>query len=159
MQWHEEKVKKHSKLGFDYMSTVRVVDVPAQKGEYVTSKTFKVCVGKSMYVITYIEENGETNLSVDTRPWEIMGDKPLSDDQYKLLYDTVKLIIEESKACKTRFMYEDIVGLSEPRQLGIDLFYKEINKDMFGSEKGYEMMSNKDRIIANGFDLKTSFRK
>lgn len=164
--WKLEKtkyktVKKLSKLGFYYASQVQI----KKKGETYNEGTSRRVItfpysNEVYYQLKYVTSCGENKIGGEDglRPWDIYpGDKDFPDSMLNALLKEVELFFINAKEAKVKgfFNYDYSSSSATP----IDSLKRSVFKDLFGNEKGPRFQTNEEKILAHGFDLKTSFRK
>jgi hypothetical protein len=83
-------------------------------------------------------------LGYETRPWEIVpGDKSFSDHFIEDLKREVDRIFE----------------MAEENKIEIGDRKRKVYRDLFGFPEGPKHMTDQEKILSHGFDLKESFRK
>lgn len=168
----EEKTRYESPLGFYYyVTTHKKVPTEKQKKILETTKTailyksFEIYGPNYHYLIRYPHAYNNTNISEDTRPWDLVDKNGLEDH----------FIIDLKNELDKLFAvtYKDKINLVENHKnywwqtnkeeqyskKSIGEFKCEIYKDIFGFKDGPKMQSNQEKILSHGFDLKESFRK
>lgn len=149
-----EKVKRVSPLGFYYYETIynptdHLANSSSVKVIYVTLNDVK-------YVISYLYRYGESKIDNDLRPYEIHpNDKPLEEHFIYALKDCIDGIIDEVIGCKNKILYR---GTEKITQANIEAFRSELYTDLFGHKRGIRFQTDSEKIMAHGFDIKTSFR-
>lgn len=109
------------------------------------------------YIIIYYTSYHGTNISIDTRPWDLFHNT--FDDHYvtdlKSLLDSIFGNIKQYKKVNVYKLKDYKYTLSD-NQVGElkSILYK----DLFGNSEGPKFMTNNEKILAHGFDLKESFR-
>lgn len=111
------------------------------------------------YQLKYVTSCGENKIGGEDglRPWDIYpGDKDFPDSMLNALLKEVELFFINAKEAKVKeFCYDYASNIAMP----IDSLKRSVYKDLFGNEKGPRFQTNEEKILAHGFDLKTSFRK
>ena len=110
-------------------------------------KTWNVYCGSEneMYEISYYTQYNDTNISHETRPWDLIGNG-LSDHFINDLEKIMKGI-------------RDIVDANKFQKREADTFKIDAFVELFGSKDGVKTQTNDGKILSHGFDLKYSFRK
>lgn len=166
----EIQTKCESLLGFYYYKTEIVYhEVEDQK----ENKSPSVYLGGALmvtkrytYNLEFPTSQGGVHISVDTRPWMIVsGYKSMPDHFVQDLFNDLETIFCElysEKAivkCYTRnydnYWKDEFVNSSQ----GLGEFKNNLYLTLFGNTKGPRYMTDSEKILAHGFDLKTSFRK
>ena len=162
----ERIVKKKSPLGFYYKCKERVprkgsltkncgsdkviitFPAPGEKNTFYEMKYFKRC-GENCI-------GGEDGL----RPWDVYtGDSDFPDHMLEALVKEANNFFDVLEASKSDGFYEQVSWYSKsdkPRH-SVKEAKRLIFKDLFGNEKGPRFQTNDEKILAHGFDLKTSF--
>lgn len=144
-----ETVRCISKLGFYYD---KVINTPPTKTYNTTLRIISVTLPKTSYFINYIIEYNDNKINADMRPWDMHEDDKAMPDHYILaLKDIIDKILDDVKDNKSNITID---AISRNFNFLKQILYKEI----FGSEKGIRFQTNEEKILAHGFDLKTSFR-
>lgn len=162
-------IKKLSPLGFYYMShnfdihpyqkeELKNVNKPDLVGD--TTKTLvEITINfepeKVKYVITYLIEYHGAKVSVDTRPWEIADNKSMEDHYVADLLKVLNDIFTEAKEHKTQVKSDNDTFY---RTYSFNDIQRDTYTEIFGSPEDPKFMSNNEKILAHGFDLKESFR-
>ena len=124
-------------------------------------------------MIYYTEYNG-VSIGFETHPWDLMDNKYIEDHFINSLIDDLIFIIADTTS--REHVDEDILnpkgrwdrdnyysrteGINQTRYVGdLTNVKKEIFTDLFGYPDGPKYQTNDEKILAHGFDLKTSFRK
>ena len=71
------------------------------------------------------------------------------------LKDCIDGIIDEVIGCKNKILYR---GTEKITQANIEAFRGELYTDLFGHKRGIRFQTDSEKIMAHGFDIKTSFR-
>lgn len=164
--WKLEKtkyktVKKVSKLGFYYASQVQIKKKGETYNEGTSRRVITFPYGNEVYYqLKYVTSCGENKIGGEDglRPWDIYpGDKDFPDSMLNALLKEVELFFINAKEAKVKgfFNYDYSSSSATP----IDSLKRSVFKDLFGNEKGPRFQTNEEKILAHGFDLKTSFRK
>ena len=163
----KRSIKKLSPLGFYYMSHnfdihpyqkeelkhVNKPDLVGNTTKTLVEVTFNFEPEKVKYVITYLISYHGAYVSVDTRPWEIADNKSMEDHYVTDLLKVLNDIFTEAKEHKAQVKTDNAYRTYDFSELK-----REIYVDMFGSPDGPKFMTNDEKILAHGFDLKESFR-
>lgn len=138
-----ETKKYESKLGFYYYKREYHNSIKVEKK--CTIKFFDIQLGSTEYHFEYpidYTRNGETQkINIEMRPWDILpGYTGMPDNM-------IDALVKEAN---------NFIDICEPYNKEIR---KEIMTDLFGYPDGPKIQPNNIKILAHGFDLKTSFRK
>lgn len=151
-----EDVKCVSKLGFYY--TKRIYKPKVSKSSVRETRVIDIYLNNKNYTITYTLRANGNSIDKDLRPWEVNENEKAMQEHFitalKNLIDNIidELLENKTKVVKYNYWYK---GDNESIKYLKDLLYKEL----FGSVKGIMFQTDSEKIIAHGFDLKTSFRK
>lgn len=151
----ENKVKCESPLGFYYYKTEYIHE--PNNNSHSTISEFVIKLPTKTYTITYINSYESTCLNDDIRPWLIHpSDKPIPEH---FIYDLKRIIdniLDEINGYKISINYYtgDYTSPKDYKWLH-DILYE----NLFGNVNGIRFQTDSEKIIAHGFDLKTSFRK
>ena len=118
------------------------------------------------YNLEFPTSQGGVHISVDTRPWMIVsGYKSMPDHFVQDLYNDLEAIFGELYSEKAIVKYykrnyddswhDEFVSSSQ----GLGEFKNNLYLTLFGNTKGPRYMTDSEKILSHGFDLKTSFRK
>ena len=110
------------------------------------------------YQLKYVTSCGENKIGGEDglRPWDIYpGDKDFPDSMVDALIKDVDEFFANAEHAKVK----NFQTFSNTDSENINYVKKSVYKDLFGNEKGPRFQSNEEKILAHGFDLKTSFRK
>lgn len=155
-------VRRKSPLGFYYDH----VEYKPKKNKHTYNDEkslikYEIYINNYCYTITfYIEYNG-SQVSIDTRPWELCYESEFSDNDVKLLLKVMNGIFDDAKKYntvlinkpkETRYLY-NIEAIKQVEQMK-----NEIYVSLFGHKEGPKFQTNEEKILSHGFDLKTSFR-
>lgn len=163
-----------SPLGFYY---TKITEPQPERTEFVTTKKkiwrFYVQNNVTYELIYYTEYNG-VRIGFETRPWDLMDNKYIEDHFINSLIDDLISIIADTSSrehidedrlnLKNGWdrdnYYSRTEGINQTRYVGdLTNVKKEIFTDLFGYPDGPKYQTNDEKILAHGFDLKTSFRK
>ena len=163
------KVKKISTLApfyyevEEYPKTKKVIENSARE----TTKILVYFYGgnNSEYEISYYIKYNDVESGPEMRPWDIVEGDGIFDEHFiKDLYDVLKNIFIDVNIDSMKFNYKtqhyytnnmyDRETYTPGSKVRIDIM-----KSLFGDKDGYKQQTNNDKILAHGFDLKTSFRK
>ena len=133
-----------SPLGFYYNKPVQTEDKYKDVGE---KKVYLIPFNNDgYYEISYLINYNDTQISHETRPWDLIGNG-LQDNLIKALENILQDILEFMVSVKYR--------KNEIQEFKRNLFI-----DIFGSSDGVvKNLTDKIKIELHGFDPKTSFRK
>ena len=163
-----------SPLGFYY---TKVTEPRREQTQYVstTKKIWRFYVQNSVtYELIYYTEYNGVKVGFDTHPWELADNKSIEDHFITTLINDLETIIsdattkdrvdEDKLNPKGRWnidnYYSHCEGIETTRFVGdLTAVKKEIFIDLFGYPDGPKYQTNEEKILAHGFDLKTSFRK
>ena len=163
-----------SPLGFYY---TKITEPQSERKELVITKKkiwrFYVQNNVTYELIYYTEYNG-VRIGFETRPWDLMDNKYIEDHFINSLIDDLNSIIADTSSKervdegtlnpKGRWdrnnYHSRNEGINQTRYVGdLTNVKKEIFTDLFGYPDGPKYQTNDEKILAHGFDLKTSFRK
>lgn len=146
-------IKCVSKLGFYYNKSVQAKTLLTQKQENLSKKLRKVVIigldGDWVYHLTYLTSYHGTNIGHETRPWDLMGGS-FPDNYMWGLLDDINNLFDELESYKTVECGKNISSVRELR--------RSVITELFGNPDGPKFQTNDEKILAHGFDLKTSFR-
>jgi hypothetical protein len=162
-----------SPLGFYY---TKVTEPQKEQTQYVstTKKIWRFYVQNSVtYELIYYTEYNGVKAGFETHPWELADNKSIEDHFITALINDLEKIISDAttkdRVDKDRLnpvkrwddsYYCKYEGLETTRFVGdMSEVKKEIFTDLFGYPDGPKYQTNEEKILAHGFDLKTSFRK
>lgn len=162
-----------SPLGFYY---TKVTKPHPERTNYVntTKKIWRFYIQNNVtYELIYYTEYNGVKVGFDTHPWELADNKSIEDHFITALIKDLETIISDAttkdRVDKDRLnpvkrwddsYYCKYEGLETTRFVGdITEVKKEIFTDLFGYPDGPKYQTNEEKILAHGFDLKTSFRK
>lgn len=162
-----------SPLGFYY---TKVTKPHPQRTNYVntTKKIWRFYVQNSVtYELIYYTEYNGVKVGFDIHPWELADNKSIEDHFITALINYLEKIISDAtskdRVDKDRLnpikrwddsYYCKFEGIETTRFVGdLTEVKKEIFTDLFGYPDGPKYQTNEEKILAHGFDLKTSFRK
>lgn len=163
-----------SPLGFYY---TKVTEPQKEQTQYVstTKKIWRFYVQNSVtYELIYYTEYNGVKVGFETHPWELADNKSVEDHLITALINDLGTIISNTSS-KERVdenrlnpsgrwnrenYYSNREGIETKRFVGdLTEVKKEIFTDLFGYPDGPKYQTNEEKILAHGFDLKTSFRK
>ena len=161
------EVRVKSPLGFYYTKKVWEDNNSGSEYDLKTGKLiiWKFIKGTTRYEVSYYRRFGNTSVSVETRPWELVpGDKAWEDHYTNDLLEELGKIFEFTENKKLSGIKFNFPNRHYSSQ---DDYYtgrlKELKRiiftDLFGYPDGPKYQTNEEKILAAGFDLKTSFRK
>ena len=139
-----KEITLESPLGFYYKKKVYTKDKPEVQARISNMELRLEIEPTTAYSVIYPSSYGSYSIGLEHRPWEIIpGDKEFPDHYIEDLKKEVDKILElaENKGIDT----------SETR--------RSIYNDLFGNPKGPRNMTDNEKILSHGFDLKESFRK
>ena len=158
--------------GFYYSVPIKEqVEAPKRVGYRKTQK-WMFHINGVLYILTFLSAVDEVKVNNEVRPWQLC-DKTMEDHFVTDLLTELDKITELSKEKKLRwFLLDDLQKNWEFYLTDInDLdkskvwFVKEasdakraIYEVLFGDPDGPKYQTNEEKILAHGFDLKTSFR-
>lgn len=153
--YEQVKVKCQSPLGFYYYKDKTISrDDMYKKPKSATYKRYTILTDDSKYdleyPIAYYANGDEQKINIEMRPWDILpGYKGMPDNMINALFKETNKFLD--------ILDEHIKYVELPPS------YKSVKQsilfDLFGSEDGPKVQANDIKILAHGFDLKTSFRK
>lgn len=161
------EITKVSPLGFYYKQTINI----SRKVEYARRTVmgleyrYKDTKYKLSFFIAY-DDNTVSKTEDSIRPWDVVpGDKEFTDNNIKTLTSELEKLFSmiEDNGCETVHDKEKHWSFyyrreNEPVKKLHDV-KREIYSYMFGNPKGMRTQTNEEKILAHGFDLKSSFRK
>lgn len=163
-----------SPLGFYY---TKVTEPQKEQTQYVstTKKIWRFYVQNSVtYELIYYTEYNGVKVGFETHPWELVDNKSVEDHLITALINDLESIISDTSSKErvdedklnpkgrwnTDNYYSHREGIETTRFVGdLTAVKKEIFTDLFGYPNGPKYQTNEEKILAHGFDLKTSFRK
>lgn len=164
----KDVVKKlESPLGFYYYKKETIYEEKeAEKDPHVFLCEIIMETKRHLYKLSFPERQGNISISVDTRPWNIVsGYKSLEDHFITDLFNDLESIFAElyndkaSVYTYSRADYQNLRIRLEKSTIGLGEYRKNLYLKLFGNTKGPVFQTNAEKILAHGFDLKTSFRK
>lgn len=155
--YETKEITLESPLGFYY---TKKIQTKVDSGDTTTNKTIRVwnfrLDQKTKISISYITRFGDTEINVETRPWEIADNTAFEDHLVTDLKKVVDDIIDEFK----RFKNINIISKNlEITITNLGDIKRKIYTDLFGYPEGPKFQTNEGKILSHGFDPKTSFRK
>lgn len=157
----QKKVKLVSPLGFYYYGYEEERRVNDAKNWTLAKYLFRyrdVC-----YELSYYLAYSDTKVGIETRPWEIYPSDKSWEDHY--VTDLLKAVdemfawLKEKKITSeyhTKYLYDPY---AKPQVFDVGATKCDIYTALFGDKDGPKFQTNEEKILAHGFDLKTSFRK
>lgn len=169
------EIIKESPLGFYYKQT---------KTEKIDVSTGKKPIARHWYEIVFnyngtyyrlrfpikVGENIVSQKEDGLRPWEVSeNDRALSDHMLKALQKQVSIYFDLMNQYNIKFVRKEI---NPDKRCWMEDYYhwyetseqiqqikNEVYEYLYGNKNGLRVMTDEQKIIAHGFDLKTSFRK
>lgn len=174
-------VVKESPLGFYYTKQVCInldeqPKIPMEAYANTSMKTLRKLTirvdDSTEYVLTYPIRNGDVvlyngyrNVASEIRPWQLLDGTSMEDHFIFDLFDILNKIFAEAGENDLK-MYEERKSYmydSSNNKWSTTATWREVQMDvyqqMFGDKNGPRFQTNEEKILAAGFDLKTSFRK
>lgn len=166
----EIQTKCESPLGFYYYKTETVYHQVEDQKENNNPSVYLggalMVTKRYTYNLEFPTSQGGVHISVDTRPWMIVsGYKSMPDHFVQDLYNDLEAIFGELYSEKAIVKYykrdydnywkTEFVNSSQ----GLGEFKNNLYLTLFGNTKGPRYMTDSEKILSHGFDLKTSFRK
>lgn len=165
-------VKKESPLGFYYMSKVRIPKIGEAYNGGISRTILTYPVPgetNTYYQIKYVTRYDDNHIGKEDglRPWDIYpGDKDFPDHMIEGLIKEVNTFFELAESAKITSFYNNPTSryyvnhsVSQDQLVNINTVKREVFEELFGNPKGPRFQTNEEKILAHGFDLKTSFRK
>lgn len=160
---------KESPLGFYYKQEKTIKELKSKYKEKkfdrhpILYKTHCIYGPKYNYYIKYPYNYNESYIGTDIRPYDIADTNGIEDHfifDLKRILDTIFEICNKDKINlkETKSDYFDS-SKNEYEKFQIGELKKEVYIDIFGFPEGPLALSNNDKILSHGFDLKESFRK
>jgi len=172
--WTKKIVRKESPLGFWYdveeKTYIDPLAVNTNVSGYTKSSmtTYLFVVGPIQYELSFLDAYNGKRVDNEVRPWEL-NDKPMEDHFIFDLFDELDKVLKPIANKKYNYIDhagEDGLAYSSHGKFenGYPFFNEHARHDLmrkiFGDERGpVAMQTNEEKILAAGFDLKTSFRK
>lgn len=167
-----QEVRVKSPLGFYYSKKVIVNQKTEEKRDpFAVTKMegteymlWKIWVDPTSYwTLQYPIRHCNNMVGTETRPWELIDTNGMDDKWVNVLFSEVEKLINICRDNKIQRLSESynyhentttytLVG-------GLEYDRQKMYKELFGNEKGPRYMTNEEKILAHGFDLKESFRK
>ena len=169
------EIIKESPLGFYYKQT---------KTEKIDVSTGKKPIVRHWYEIVFnhngayyrlkfpikVGENIVSQKEDGLRPWEVSeNDHALSDQMLKALQKQVSIYFDLMDQYKIKFVKKET---NPDKRCWMEGYYywvetseqiqqikNEVYEYLYGNKNGLRVMTDEQKILAHGFDLKTSFRK
>ena len=143
-----------SKLGFYYTKKVKTVDIKKEEEEENLSKTIRKVIISGLdknwvYNLTYLIEYHGVGIGYEIRPWDLIGGSFPDNYMWGLLEDINKLF-DNLENYKTVECEKNVSSVRDLR--------RSVITELFGNPEGPKFQTNDEKILAHGFDLKTSFR-
>lgn len=160
--------KKASPLGFYYIKkTYKHVDkysqARCQRCVYILTLKGDEKTDYQLKFYTQYDDNMVQNTEDGLRPWDICkGDRDFPDNMLNaLVAECEKLfaIMGENKVKNVMHPKYGTLLDGPDRYTPINEFKRGLYSTLFGSPNGPRFQTNEEKILAHGFDLKTSFRK
>lgn len=163
-----------SPLGFYY---TKVTEPQRERKEIVATrkKIWRFYIQNSVtYELIYYTEYNGAKVGFEKHPWELADTKSVEDHLITALIKDLETIISDATTKErvdedklnpkgrwnTDNYYNTHEGIETTRFVGdLTEVKKEIFTDLFGYPDGPKYQTNEEKILAHGFDLKTSFRK
>ena len=158
--YEKVKVKKISKLAPFYYEVEKYVKKTKNTNIYSSGSEQKVTYisagHNSEYEIKYYVAYGDTEISHETRPWDVYpGDSIFEEHFITDLEKVLKEIFLSVNIDSIDFNTDDYFQI---KKHGANVRIQ-IMKDLFDDKDGYKKQTNESKILSHGFDLKESFRK
>lgn len=166
-----KEVKKESPLGFYYTKKIQET-IDETTGKEATDKTWFVITAnvgsRTYYRLKFLVKSGDNSVLQNEdslRPWEVAeGDNSLNNTMLDALVKSLNEffdILSQHKVTVVDKRYNMELGSWE--WIPIKKSLRDIKNDtysyMYGNKNGLRVMTDEQKIISHGFDLKTSFRK
>lgn len=138
----EKEVVLKSPLGFYYTKKVQEIEKPEKSDTWTLAVWTWIDRDKTSYVLSYPIKKNEAEISVETRPWEILNNESFPTRLLPILEKELKNgldIIKDRELAKEK--------------------QKKIFTEIFGYPEGPKFQTDEEKILSHGFDLKESFRK
>ena len=138
----EKEVVLKSPLGFYYTKKVQEIEKPEKSDTWTLVVWTWIDRDKTSYVLSYPIKKNDTEISVETRPWEILNNESFPTRLLPILEKELKNgldIIKDRELAKEK--------------------QKKIFTEIFGYPEGPKFQTDEEKILSHGFDLKESFRK
>ena len=139
------ELKCLSPLGFYYYKSESSLNNKKKYQEEGIRKVYRIEFQGGYYEISYLTNRNNTSIGHEIRPWDLIGngiEDHLISDLEKVMNNIVA------------FLHENKYDEEKINEFKHDCFC-----DLFGSPEGVKTQTNEGKILAHGFDLKTSFRK
>ena len=166
-----KNITKESPLGFYYTKKVKeTINVSTDKNS--TEKHWYIITanvgGGVYYRLKFLTKCGENEVyprEDSLRPWEIAeGDNMLSGSMLDALVKTLNEFFDTLSKYKIVFKYKHYNNIIHdwvwaPADYQIKSVKNDVYSYMYGNKNGLRVMTDEQKILSHGFDLKTSFRK
>lgn len=172
-------VVKESPLGFYYTKQVCVnldeqLKDPMMGYASTPMKTLRKLTiridSSTEYVLTYPIRNEDVSIrcsyyqtAAEVRPWQLLDKTSMEDHFIFDLFDVLNKIFTEAGENDLKLYEERKSYVYSGTKWSITSNWREVQMDvykqMFGDKNGPRFQTNEEKILAAGFDLKTSFRK
>ena len=162
--YEKVKVKKISKLAPFYYEVEKYVKKSKNTNVYSSGSkqmvTYISAGSNSEYEIKYYVAYGDTEISHETRPWDVYpGDSVFEEHFITDLEKVLKEIFLSVNIDSIDFHSDDYLKIRyQIKENGANVRIQ-IMKDLFDDKDGYKKQTNESKILSHGFDLKESFRK
>jgi hypothetical protein len=171
----EKEIRKESPLGFYYTKKV-IEKIDESTGKKPTERHWYTVTfhhNGVYYILKFLIRYGENIVYQNEdslRPWEIAeGDHALSDTMLKSLQSQVGNFFDLMEQYKIKFVKQATRSDKNYWEQGYR-YWKEsgtpissVKNDvygyLYGNKNGLRVMTDEQKILSHGFDLKTSFRK
>lgn len=159
----KEIIKCKSPLGFYYNKTVYNNRTNTSSSSKI--RKIEISLKDSAYELSYYIKYGDTTISKENRPWEIVeGDPSFSDKMANSLLEEINKLLDilsdnkiKPNVCKTAYSYSNYKSYSG--EITISDLKIILYEELFGDKNGIRYQTDSEKIVSHGFDLKTSFRK
>ena len=159
----KEIIKCESPLGFYYNKTVYNHKTNLSTSSKI--RKIEILLKDTTYELSYYIKYGDSNLSKENRPWDIVeGDPSFSDRMANSLLEEVNKLLNvlSDNKIKPR-TYSRTYCYHNREILEGDITINDLKtilyEELFGDKNGIRYQTDSEKIISHGFDLKTSFRK
>lgn len=149
----KKQVKLQSPLGFYYYKEI------SQNYIISSCKLIKLEISNGVikYMLCYYRGDGNKDIGIEVRPWELFKDKPMSEHFIFDLKNCIDKLLDFIKSEKITIA--EYYGINSYYERDLSYIKKMLYKDLFGNENGIRFQTDSEKIVSHGFDLKTSFRK
>lgn len=170
----ELKVSEH---GFYYSVPIVEPRVVRDKSGYRKTSKWIFHIDDVLYILTFLSTVDEVTIDKETRPWQLC-DKAMEDHFITDLLTELEKVTELAKEKKLRcYSLWDLQqnwrkhgsqpDISDFKSTSTEYYFtndasstkRTIYEMLFGDPDGPKYQTNEEKILAHGFDLKTSFRK